>query len=97
MKIVLSCTGNNSDDPDYEPSQELEDSTIYTVNLRPRVSRNYEANLVELSLPQTYAEALKSPLKNEWSKAIKEELSAHKENNTWTAVKRSGQRTLSTK
>ncbi|CAG4933546.1 unnamed protein product [Colias eurytheme] len=91
---MLSCT---SDDPDYEPSRELEDSTIDSINLRPRINRNYEANLVELSLPQTYTEALSSPQKSEWSKAIKEELSAHKENNTWTAVERSDQRTLTTK
>lgn len=65
--------------------------------MRPRINRNYEANLVELSLPQTYAEALNSPQKNEWSRAITEELSAHKENKTRTAVKRSGQQTLTTK
>ena len=94
---MLSCIGGNSDDPDYEPSRELEDSTVHTINLRPRVNRNYEVNLAELSLPRTYAEALNGSQKNEWSKAIKEELSAHKENKTWTAVKRSDQRTLTTK
>lgn len=91
---LLSC---NSDDSSYEPSQELEEVPSLNINLRPRRDRHFEANLVELSLPQTYEEAMKSPLKDEWSGAIKEELSAHKENETWTAVKRSGQRTLTTK
>ncbi|CAK1589653.1 unnamed protein product [Parnassius mnemosyne] len=77
---MLSCTG---DDSDCEPSRELQDSTIHTKSLRPRINRNYEANLVELSLPQTYAEALNSPQKAVWYKAIREE--------------KSGQRNLSTK
>ena len=66
---MLSCIGGNNDDPDYEPSRELEDSTVHTINLRPRVNRNYEGNLAELSLPRTYTEALNSSQKNESSKA----------------------------
>ncbi|CAK1579065.1 unnamed protein product [Parnassius mnemosyne] len=65
--------------------------------MRPRNNRRFEANLVELSLPRTYDEAIQSPQKNEWSQAIREELSAHEENNTWSAVTRAGQRTLTTK
>ncbi|GBP51685.1 Retrovirus-related Pol polyprotein from transposon TNT 1-94 [Eumeta japonica] len=92
---LLSC---NNDDPTYEPSQEIEDIMSHrNITLRPRNNRRFEANLVELSLPQTYDEALQSPQKYEWSQAIKEELSAHKENNTWNAVPRAGQRTLTTK
>ncbi|CAK1579746.1 unnamed protein product [Parnassius mnemosyne] len=91
---LLSC---NSDDPTYEPSQEIEDVPQCNINLRPRNNRRFEATLVELSLPQTYDEAIQSPQKNEWSQAIREELSAHEENNTWSAVTRAGQRTLTTK
>lgn len=92
-----SMTSCNSDDPSYEPSQEIEDISHRNITLRRRNNRCFEANLVELSLPQTYMEALMSPQKTEWVKAIKEELSAHEENNTWSAVERSGQRTLTTK
>lgn len=92
---MLSCGSN---DPPYEPSQELDDDLIQgNVNLRPRRNRLFEANLVELSLPQTYDEAMKSPHRDNWLQAINEELLAHKENNTWTPVERSSQRTLTTK
>ncbi|KAL0839364.1 hypothetical protein ABMA28_016098 [Loxostege sticticalis] len=40
---------------------------------------------------------MKSPQRDDWLQAIDEELLAHKENNTWTSVERSGQRTLTTK
>lgn len=91
---LLSC---NSDDPVYEPSQELSDIESRSINLRPRHNRRFEANLIELSIPQSYEEAIRSPQKDKWSEAIKEELSALKVNNTWTMVKRCGQRTLTTK
>lgn len=92
---LQSC---NSDDPTYEPSQEIDDDTIQNnINLRPRRNRIFEANLVEFSVPQTYNEAMKSPQRDDWLRAIDEELLAHKENNTWTSVERSGQRTLTTK
>lgn len=93
---MLSCS--SSSDPTYKPSQELDDELIArNINLRPRINRRFEANLAELSLPQTYAEAMKSPQRNDWLKAIDEELLAHEENNTWTPVERSGQHTLTTK
>lgn len=91
---MLSC---NSDDVTYEPSQEIEDTEPCHVNLRPRRNRQLEANVVELSLPQTYQEAMESPQKEEWSEAIKEELMALEENETWSKVENSGQRTLTTK
>ncbi|KAL0858597.1 hypothetical protein ABMA27_012434 [Loxostege sticticalis] len=40
---------------------------------------------------------MKSSQRDDWLRAIDEELLAHKENNTWTSVERSGQRTLTTK
>lgn len=91
---MLSC---NPDDPDYEPSQTLDDSPREPINLRPRRNLNLEANLVEFALPSSFDEAMKSLQKNEWLQAIKEELSAHDENQTWTPVKRAGQRTLTAK
>ncbi|GBP61070.1 Retrovirus-related Pol polyprotein from transposon TNT 1-94 [Eumeta japonica] len=56
-----------------------------------------EETTIQNNETETYDEALQSPQKYEWSQAIKEELSAHKENNTWNAVPRAGQRTLTTK
>lgn len=91
---MQSC---NSEDPSYEPSRELDDTEVCHVNLRPRGNRNLEANLVELSLPQTYEEAIKSSHKKEWSNAIQEELAALEENKTWSTVENAGQRTLTTK
>ncbi|GBP45809.1 Retrovirus-related Pol polyprotein from transposon TNT 1-94 [Eumeta japonica] len=57
-----SLSSCNNDDPTYEPSQEIEDIMSHrNITLRPRNNRRFEANLVELSLPQTYDEALQSP------------------------------------
>lgn len=92
-----SLISYNSDDPAYEPSQEVEDIPPSNITLRPRHNKRHEANLVELSLPRTYNEALLSPQKHEWRQAIKEELAAHKENNTWSVTERSDKRTLTTK
>ncbi|GBP31489.1 Retrovirus-related Pol polyprotein from transposon TNT 1-94 [Eumeta japonica] len=69
---------------------------MYDMNKKTiKISRNVIFD--EHQVPETYDEALQSPQKYEWSQAIKEELSAHKENNTWNAVPRAGQRTLTTK
>lgn len=87
----------NNDDSVYEPSRIPDNSRREPILLRPRRNLNLEANLVEFVLPSSFDEAMRSSQKNEWSEAIKEELSAHDENQTWTPVKRAGQRTLTTK
>ena len=87
-----SMLSANSDISVNEPSQEIEEIE------RDRIVIIYIiVNIVEFNLPATYGEAIRSSQKNEWSNAVKEELLAHKENNTWTSVKRSNQRTLKTK
>lgn len=91
---LLSC---DDGDPLYEPSHEIIDIEPHNINLRPRRNVNYELNLVELSVPSTYKEAINSPQRNEWTEAIKEELDAHSQNQTWTVVDRNSQRTISSK
>jgi len=43
----------------------------------------YQANLVELTEPTTYQEAISGKNAGKWNKAIEEELEAHERNGTW--------------
>ncbi|CAB0040564.1 unnamed protein product [Trichogramma brassicae] len=48
----------------------------------------FQANVAEVHVPSTYAEATTGSNASLWTQAIKEELDAHKENETWTFVPR---------
>lgn len=47
----------------------------------------YEINIVEVDAPMTYQEAT-GPDALKWAEAIKDELRAHQDNNTWTVMRR---------
>ena len=61
-------------------------------NLRDRGSirrpSRYESNVVEYDVPTTYEEAMRSEDSSRWTVAIKKELEAHNENETWSLVER---------
>ena len=61
-------------------------------NLRDRGSirrpSRYESNVVEYDVPTTYVEAMRSEDSSKWTGAIKKELEAHNENETWSLVER---------
>lgn len=48
-----------------------------------RTPQRYEANLVEMTNPETYEEAISRKGSAMWIKAIRDELDAHRENQTW--------------
>ncbi|CAB0043509.1 unnamed protein product [Trichogramma brassicae] len=48
----------------------------------------FQTNVAEVHVPSTYAEATTGSNASLWTQAIKEELDAHKENETWTFVPR---------
>lgn len=47
-----------------------------------------DIDIAEINPPSSFQEAMNSPEVEEWSKAIDEELEAHKRNETWTIVPR---------
>lgn len=90
----------SSDDSDltYEPPQTVRGASgAPTMTLRPRVPVNYEANLVESYEPSTYDEAIKCNESSKWLAAIKEELKAHEENNTWTIIDKTDKKAITSK
>ncbi|CAB0031359.1 unnamed protein product [Trichogramma brassicae] len=53
----------------------------------------FQTNVAEVHVPSTYAEATTGSNASLWTQAIKEELDAHKENETWTFVPRNPAKT----
>lgn len=66
---------SDNGDPEEEIHQENE--------VRSHGPERYEVNLVELSEPMTYEEAVTGENAEQWGRAIKEELRAHDKNGTW--------------
>lgn len=62
--------------PNYNPSYSFIDSLLSVA----------ECYVMEQYEPQSYAEAIKSPDSEVWSRAIKEEMDSLIENNTWSLV-----------
>lgn len=92
---------DNEDDvfiPTDEDEAVLEERSVQGVeavknrNLRDRASikppSRYDSNVAEYHVPFSYEEAMKSSKATKWMSAIKEELKAHKENETWKLVER---------
>jgi transposase InsO family protein len=86
-------------DETYIPPRNFDAAEIEQtgMNLRPRRNIVYEANITDFGVPITYDEAIRSPEKEKWVKAIDEELKAHQDNGTWCYVDREGQRTITSK
>jgi len=87
-------SGNSSPVEQLESNEEYEstEEESQREEVQERLLRNrntirkpnrYEANLVELSEPTTYQEAISGKNADKWNKAIEEELEAHKRNGTW--------------
>lgn len=58
------------------------------LQLDPRKKSYCDKAEIELTEPNTYQEAMKSPEKTEWEKAMNDELQSHREMNTWDFVPR---------
>lgn len=85
---------DSASDPEIDDNVKVETENESSKN--PRVLRDramlkqpvrYEANIVELNIPQSYEEAITGRDADEWKCAIKEELQAHRKNKTWSLVK----------
>lgn len=90
-------TGESTSNNDYVSCEESEESPQrYRLRDRntlkkPKAYEDYEWNLMSLAEedePLTYHEAVTSNESKMWKKAIKEEIEALKENDTWTVIKR---------
>lgn len=69
-----------------------EEHNVGRMQLRDRRSlqrpKRYEVNFTEYTVPKNYEEAVNGPDSAYWSQAIKEELNAHQENQTWKLITR---------
>ncbi|KAK7872290.1 hypothetical protein R5R35_012133 [Gryllus longicercus] len=70
----------------------VDNARDYNLRKRDKLKRpgRYTANFAMVNVPLTYKEAMEGSESREWSKAIAEELSALKRNDTWQLVKRTG-------
>lgn len=93
------CSTYDKGDETYEPSHEIDfsDFNRSNITLRPRRNQFFEANIMELSIPSTYEEAVNRPDCELWLEAIAEELEAHDENNTWSIIDKGNQRAITSK
>ncbi|KAK7861884.1 hypothetical protein R5R35_001481 [Gryllus longicercus] len=68
----------------------VDNARDYNLRNRDKLKRpgRYTANFAMVNVPLTYKEAMEGSESREWSKAIAEELSALKRNDTWQLVKR---------
>jgi hypothetical protein len=63
-----------------------------------RIPKRYEADIAELIPATSFQKAMSNPDVEKWIKVIKEELEAHKTNNTWTLIpKNQNQKTINSK
>lgn len=92
---LQSCLDEN--DETYEPSRILNDVEKYNIRLRPRRNRAEEANLVEFTTPSSYEEAMQCNDSVKWKEAIREELQSHEDNNTWSIIEHTNQKTITSK
>ncbi|KMQ86201.1 integrase core domain protein, partial [Lasius niger] len=90
-------TGESSLNDDYASCEETEELTKrYELRDRsklrkPTAYEDYEVNftsLVEENEPQTYVEAMSGRESEMWKRAMKTEMEALKENDTWTVMKK---------
>lgn len=83
------------EEPSDNIEQEVEDEFFDTVQEKydfrsratlrpPRKFDDYVCNVDSFTEPQSYREAIESPLKEKWDEAMKRELNSLKENGTWT-------------
>jgi len=58
------------------------------IHVQPITNHRMLLSTVEVRIPETFVEAVTGSMKEEWKKAIKNELEAHEENGTWEIVDR---------
>lgn len=92
-----SMKSTEDNDKSYHPGWKIDMDKRSNMTLRSRKNKNMEVNLTEINIPETFEEAVTGYERKNWQKAIDEELSSHKKNNTWTITDRTAKKPITSK